>query len=332
MKTNPRGDRHIPWSIAAPPEVMTEYVGVRLGEYYGDPAVMLSTQLKAGEIFHELYGLPRRTHVSPSYSAYVEASQLGVEVIFPEDNVPMPKGAVMREAAEVGRLRILDPRRKGLMAKTIRTYHYMVEHAPEGITVGLGGTEGPVTTAVMVRGQDFFVDIVEQPRRMHRLLDLVTETSLLIRSTIEEITGRKLRRAGIADDLSGLLSPTQYEEFAYPYQKRIYDAFGAEGRSLHSELLRREHLKFLPRLGVTHYDPGCDQYLEVRDLVEEIPDIPFSFNLKTSQEMMLGTPPSIRARYIECVEAGAPQMMTEICRRTPRENVRAFINVAREYD
>jgi len=83
---------------------------------------------------------------------------------------------------------------------------------------------------------------------------------------------------------------------------------------------------------VTHYDPGCDQYLEVRDLVEVLPDIPFSFNLKTSQEMMLGTPPSIRARYIECVEAGAPRMMTEICRATPRENVRAFINVAREYD
>ena len=176
------------------------------------------------------------------------------------------------------------------------------------------------------------MDVVLHPKKMHKLLDLVVEASLLIRSTIEEVTGRHIRRTGIADDFSGLLSPDHYEEFACPYQQRIYDAFGRDGRSMHSELLRPDHLRFLPMLGVTHYDPGCDQYLEVRDLVEGIPAIPFSFNLRTSQDMMQGTPGSIRAKYIECVGQGAPEMTSEICRGTPRENVRAFVDVAREYE
>jgi len=323
--------RHIRWSIGIPPEVTTEYVGVKLGVYYRDPEVMLKTQLEAMEIFYTLYGLPKHG-VSPTYSSYVEASQLGVEVLFPEDNVPMVKGPVIREAEEVYRLKILDPRRNGLMARAVRTYEYMKQQVDDTIPVGLGGTEGPITTAVVVRGQDFFVDIFLHPKEMHALLELVTETSLLIRRTIEEVTGKKVRSTGIADDFSGLLSPDQYEEFCFPYQKRIYEEFGAEGRSLHSELLRREHLKFLPTLGVTHYDPGCDQYLEPRDLLEEIPQIPFCFNLKTSQDMMEGTPESIRAKYTQAVEEGAPEMYTEICRRTPRENVWAFIEVAREYE
>jgi uroporphyrinogen-III decarboxylase len=323
--------RHIPWSVGIPPEVTTEYVGVKLGEYYRNPEVMLKTQLQAREIFYRLYGLPKGG-VGPTYSSYVEASQLGVEVTFPEDNVPMVEKPVMREARDVYRLKILDPYREGLMAKAIRTYEYMKRQVDENIPVGLGGTEGPITTAVMVRGQDFFVDIFLHPKEMHKLLELVTEASLLIRRTIEKVTGRKIRSTGIADDFSGMLSPEQYEEFAFPYQKRIYQEFGIEGRRLHSELLRREHLKFLPKLGVTHYDPGCDQYLEVRDLVEEIPQIPFSFNLKTSQDMMQGTPESIRAKYVQAVEEGAPEMYTEICRGTPRENVQAFIEVAREYE
>ena len=323
--------QHIPWSIGIPPEVNTEYVGVKLGEYYHNPELMLKTQLQAREIFHRLYGLPRGG-VGPTYSSYVEASQLGVEVIFPEDNVPMVKRPVMTDAQDVYKLKILDPYREGLMARAIQTYEYMKGQVDESIPVGLGGTEGPITTAVIVRGQDFFVDLFLHPKEVHELLGLVTEASLLIRRTIEKVTGRKIRSTGIADDFSGMLSPEQYEEFAFPYQKRIYQEFGMEGRGLHSELLRREHLKFLSRMGVTHYDPGCDQYLEVQDLVEAIPQIPFSFNLKTSQDMMQGTPESIRAKYAQTVEKGAPEMFTEICRGTPRENIRAFIRVAREYE
>ncbi|MFH1006257.1 MAG: uroporphyrinogen decarboxylase family protein [Candidatus Latescibacterota bacterium] len=114
----------------------------------------------------------------------------------------------------------------------------------------------------------------------------------------------RTRDTGISDDFSGLLSPEHYEEFALSYRKRIYEAFGTEGRNMHSELLTREHRPFLSDLGVTHFDPGCDQHFSVRDLVEVIPEIPFSFNLKTAQDMLMGTPDSIRAQYRQAVSQG----------------------------
>ena len=323
--------KKIPWSVAVPPEVKTEYCKVKLGDYYKNPEIMLNVQLKAMEIFHQLYGLPKGG-VGPTYSAYMEASQFGVEVLFPEDNVPMVKGPVMKEAKDVYKLKILNPYQEGLMAEAIKAYHFMKKKVGNKIPVGLGGAEGPITTAVIVRGQDFFMDILLHPNEAKKLLNLVTENSLLIRQTIEKVTGKRMESAGIADDFSGLLSPKQYEEFVVPYHKKIYDAYGKKGRGLHSELLHKEHLKFLSLLEITHYDPGCDQYLTVKDILGEIPKIPFSFNLKSSSDMLLGNPEIIKEKYRKAIADGAPEMMTELCCGVPKENVLAFVEVAKEYE
>ena len=193
-----------------------------------------------------------------------------------------------------------------------------------------GGTEGPITTAVIIRGPAFFVDIYRNPKKVHQLLEIVTEVSLRIREVIEEVTGEDIRRTGIADDFAGYLTPQQYREFAYPYYQLIYKKYGQNGRSLHSELLRREHLKFLSMLGITHYDPGMNPYLRVRDLREL--GIPFSWNLKTAQDMLMGSPESIRKAFIRAVREGAREIATELCRRVPKENVLAFVKIAREYE
>ncbi len=324
--------RKISWYIAIPPEVKTEYLKVRLGDYYTNPEIMLEVQLKSREIFNEIYGLPKGG-IGPTYSSYVEASQLGAEVIFPKDNMPMPKrDLVVKEPKDVYKLKILNPYKEGLMFRAIKTYYFMKRKVNDKIPVGLGGTEGPITTAVILRGQDFFVDILLHPKEMKKLLELVTETSLLLREIIGKVTGRRVETTGISDDFSGLLSPEQYEEFAYPYQKKIYEAYGQKGRRLHSELLRREHLKFLPMLGVTHYDPGTDQYLSVKDILVEIPNIPFSFNLKSSIDMLQGNPETIKDKYRKIVADGAPEVITELCRRVPKENIFAFIEVAKEFE
>ena len=287
---------------------------------------MVDVQLKSAELIHELYGLPLQKGVNPTYSAYVE-------VLFPEDNMPMVKGPVLKQVKDVYRLKILDPMKQGLMAKAIQTYHYMKNKKGDTIPVGLGaGTEGPVTTAVIVRGQDFFTDILLHPKEAGKLLEMVVEASLLLRETRDKITGQKTESAGIADDFSGLLSPDQYAEFAQPYHMKIYDAYGKKGRGLHSELLHKEPLKFLPRAGVTSFDPGCDQYLTVKNIIEEIPDIPFSFNLKSSSDMLFGNPETIRATYRKAAADGAPSIVTELCRGVPKENVRAFIDVAKKYE
>lgn len=324
----------VEWRVAVPDEVITEYTGIKLGAYFTHPEVMLEAQQKAREIFRELYGIS--TGVGPAGTCYLNVSTLGVEVIFPEDNVPMIKAPVLRDIRQVDRFELReDLARAGLMPWDIKCREYFrkaLKQPEEKPHSGAAGTQGPFTTAVLVRGAPFFEDLYLYPEAAHRLLELITENSIRLIETQAKIANiTDIESIGVTDDFAGLISPEQYQAFCFPYLKRIYDLFGKKGRGLHSELLKKEHLKFLPKLGVTSFDPGTDQYLSVRDIKEEI-DIPFSWNIKPSGEMRQGTPESIRSKYEEAVYAGAPVIMTELCTGIPRKNVSAFVEVAREYE
>ena len=325
--------RKVPWRVAIPPEVIAEYTGVMLGDYYADPEIMLKAQLKAREIFRELYGIS--SGVGVHMTTYLNASTWGLEVVFPEDNVPMVKGQIITDIRQVDSLKPPnDLTKAGLMPKYILFREYMKRELKweEKPRVGGSGTQGPFTTAVLLRGDELFTDLYEHPKRVHRLLFLITENSINLMQTLARISNiTSIESVGMTDDFSGLLSPAQYREFVFPYNKLIYEKFGKRSRSLHSELLRREHLKFLPELGITSFDPGNDQYLTIEDIKAEI-SIPFSWNIKPFSDLLLSTPESIRNVYKEAVDKSAPMIMTELCYGIPHANVAAFVAVAREYE
>lgn len=334
MASNTEKRRKVPWHVAIPSEVIAEYAEVKLGAYYNDPETMLKTQLKAKEIFRELYGISSSVG-GIDMSAYFNASIWGLEVVFPENEVPMPKGPVINNIRQVDNLRPPDDlMNSGLMPKYIKFREYMKRELKweEKPRAGGSGTQGPFTTAVLLRGGDLFADLYEHPDKVHRLLELITENSINLMQTFARMSNiTSIESVGMTDDFSGLLTPAQYREFVLPYNRIIYEKFGKKGRSMHSELLRRDHLKFLSELGITSFDPGNDQYLTIEDIKSEI-SIPFTWNIKPFAYLLLGTPKSIRKVYKEDIDKGAPIIMTELCRGIPRENVAAFIAVAREYE
>jgi uroporphyrinogen-III decarboxylase len=193
------------------------------------------------------------------------------------------------------------------------------------------GQEGPVTTAVLLRGAGFFLDCLTDPHRAHRLLSVCTDTYIAFVRAVRQATGAPAQGdVGIADDHSGNLSPAMWPEFVLPYYERIYTELGATHRSTHTELVRPAHLPLFKGLGLNHINFGEDQYLTVRDVVRAL-DVPFDWHIKTVSEMRQGTPERIKAAYHRAVADGAPEMTAELTVSTPPENIRAFIEVAREY-
>lgn len=327
--------RGIPWSLGVNEEVMTEYTGVKLGDYYRDPALMLAVQLEARAIFRTRYGYDMsREGVAPTFTAYVPATTLGLQLVFPEDEVPMPAGPVLKSPEDIERLVIADDLTTvGLMPRVIEAYLYMREHLDAHISLGLPCAElqGPFTTAVLLRGSAFFIDLYENPALAHQLLAIITANDIQLIETIDRIVGRKRDFLHICDDFSGLISPPMYEEFVLPYYEKLFTAFGVTKRILHSELLKREHLPLLSTAGITRYDAGTNQYLSIATLKEAL-DIPFRLQFKTSADLLLSTPAEIKRKYRQMVEEGAVEMGVELCRRIPPENINAFIAVAREYE
>ncbi len=323
----------IPWSIAVPPEVYCEYCGVKMSDYHADPQVMMEIQLEGPRLLHEKYGLPLRRSVSPDFTAYATGSTLGLEVDFSSVHPPSPLGHPISSIEEAVALRVPDDITKaGLIPAMLEYFEYMKAHAPEGVSVGFGvGSQGPFTTAVLLRGNDIFLDIYDAPEKAHHFLQTITDNSIAERELSYSITGTKPGGSiGYADDYGGMLTPEQYIEFDVDYLVQIAEHFGAENRTIHTELLRRPHLKILQDHGWTYIDVGTDPYLTVRDCAEVL-DIDWLVQFKTSGEMLLATPQQVQETYRRMVADGAQSMLVELCPGVPEDNIFAFIEVAREF-
>jgi len=257
---------------------------------------------------------------------------LGAEVVFPEDHPPEIKGRRINSINDYKTVKLGEPRASGLMPAMLAHYEFMKnETAGTDINVGLGfgGAQGPFTTAVVLRGMDMFTDIILYPEECKLLLSTCAEANIAILKLARDISGEEPEVIWVGDDFSGLISPQMYEEFSYPYIKMVYECFDVKKRILHSETLKKEHLKYFKKLKINFYDPGINENLSVKDILEAT-DADFSYNLFTVRDMMNGTPASIRNKYLEIISDGAPFVTAEISPGTPRENVLAYVGVARE--
>ncbi len=320
----------IAWHLAVPPEVTTEYAGTRLRAYYTDVQTMLHTQETARHIFRERFGIDCGSQRIDA-PAYLGVAAFGAEVVYPEDDPPQVRGIALRQADEAERLSIPESYYDTPAVKPVWQMYQAMCARGKKLPLGVG-IEGPITSAKLLRGEDFFTDLYAAPRAAHALLEIMSES--FVRFVRENRRRQGLPETGggvgIADDFAGLISPQMWPEFVVPYYRHIYEGLNATSRSHHSELLRAGHLRFLLELGVTSFDPGQDQYLTARTIRERVPGLRFTWNLFTVRDMREGTPATIKRLYREAVKDGAPAVMAELCRGTPADNVRAFLDVAQE--
>jgi uroporphyrinogen-III decarboxylase len=326
--------RSIPWRIAIPAEVRCEYAGTMQGAYYTEIETYLYTERVFPERFEAATGYRPSSTLAVPVPAYEGVAALGGTLLFPLAHQPMIRnqGHILETGDEVDALEVPDPFACARFRRHVDTWHVLRRRFP-GRQIGLGaGQEGPVTTAVLLRGTQFLVDCLDDPSRAHRLLSVCTDTYIAFVRAVREVTGAPQQgRVGIADDHAGNLSPAMWPEFVLPYYERIYQELGATRRSLHTELVRPQHLPLLRELALDHVNFGENQYLGVRDVVAAI-DVPFDWHIKTVSEMLQGTPAQIQEAYRRAVADGAPEMVCELTVGTPPENVRAFIEVGRTYE
>jgi len=323
----------IPWRIAIPAEVRCEYAGTLQGDYYTHIETTLHTERVYPDRFEQATGYRPPTGLSVPVTAYEGVAALGGELLFPAEHQPMIRnqGRILRTPEQVDALQAPDPYQCEWFQMHVETWRALRRRYPDR-HVGLSaGQEGPVTTAVLLRGTDFFTDCVLDPSRAHRLLSVCTDTYIAFVHAVRECTGAPQGGAvGIADDHAGNISPAMWPEFVLPYYEQIYDRLGATRRSVHTEQVRRAHLPLLRQLHLDHVNFGENQYLTVRDVVQAL-DVPFDWHVKTVSEMLQGTPAGIQAAYRQAVIDGAPEMVCELTVGTPVENIHAFIQVACVY-
>lgn len=233
--------------------------GLTLRQYFESPQTMMQAQLKA----FELTGY--KNPLFPDFGVVPVASGFGCRVVF--DNIGIP-GCERLEAEleDLDGLEPADPKAENYMGKALAYLSYMEKYKPKGIQAGPSLLMGPATVAALIRGTtDFCMDIFDDPERVRRLLDVITETSISYLKAQEEILG-PLKQLVVSDDVSGFLSRSQYEEFVVPHYEMLLCHFPDAVKILHNDA---EAAHLAGAIGDTKFDywhvGSCVNLLKARE-------------------------------------------------------------------
>ena len=328
--------RPIRWRLAIPVEVQCEYAGVTQAAYYTDIDATIAVSDQFPRRFEQVTGYRPPRSYAPPVTAYEGVAALGGRLVFSAGHQPMieNQGRILAAAEQVDSVRPPDPWRCARFRQLVAWQRELERRFPGQVGPNsLAGQEGPVTTAGLLRGHDFFLDCLADPQRAHHLLDVCTETYIRFYQASDAANGVSDRQTiGIADDYAGLIRPEMWPEFVLPYYRRIIAALGPQGCHMHTELVRREHLALLRSLKLASLNVGENQYITVRDVMDVLPDVPFGWHILTVSEMQQGTPDGVRRRFLELVDMGVTEIIAELTVNTPPENIRAFVQTGRDME
>ncbi len=252
------------FGIGIADSLMAEAAGISLKSMHFDLDAMIKASEAIRPLTVELGVPPPDPHIAGF--GYPHLASLGAHIEFPEGGEPSVFPMV-KSPEDIDALKEPDD---FLAAPLIQTRLKLVaelgQRNKDWASQRIGHPmEGPITTAVLLMGQDFLTLPYDDPVRAHRLLTFCTDSALhYIQALDRHFNGEQSMvpgPGGIPDDFAGLLPPSLFDEFVVPYWDRFYEGQQATHRSLHSELLREDHLPYLQKAKINQFDPGADQYL-----------------------------------------------------------------------
>jgi len=267
--------RRQPYSFGFADTLLAEVGGVPLDALHHDIDAICRCYDKIRPMAERLRVAPPRPRLAGF--SYNHITTLGARVVFATGSEPnvLP---VIHTPGDIDTLRDPDhPLSTDVVTQRLQTLEQLLERRPDAARSIGHLYEGPVTTAALLMGAQFFTLPYEDPAHAHRLLAFCVESALqyaeILRAHFGEVSTPG--PAGIPDDFAGIFPPDAFAEFVAPYWDRMYTGLQATERHLHSELLRKEHLPFLAELGIATFDPSADQYVTPRLLREHCP-VPFT--------------------------------------------------------
>ena len=188
------------------------------------------------------------------------------------------------------------------------------------LTAGYG-YEGAITSAVLIRGQDFLCDIYDEPEKAHEFLTLLNESIIEFKKFTNRFNGQpeRSRYMWLCDDFASLITPCLWPEFVVPYWKQYFDELSIEGsrRTVHCENTHPSQLRYLKDVGLAHYQPSVATALTIENIKENT-DVPFDWLLYAFSIVKM-TDEEIEAWVDNTVQAGIRKIRTQFGRYAWRE-------------
>ena len=296
-------------------------IGARYRDYCTDYRVLVEGQIRTAEKFGFDY-------VNTMSDPAREAADCGASVEY-FDNQPVAiveNQALLADKTKLASLKIPDPLGGGRMHNGIQALALFQERVGKDKLIE-GWIEGPIAEAADLRGiNTLMMDFFDDPAFVRDLFAFVIELEL--RFAREQINaGADV--IGLGDAAASLVGPQIYEEFVWPYEKKLVDGIHAMGGKVRLHICgnTRSILLGLGKLGCSIVD--LDSMAPISEARQQMtPGQVLLGNLNPVAVLRNGDPAAVTAAIAQCHrDAGAPFIVgagCEVPRDTPPDNLRAL--------
>jgi MtaA/CmuA family methyltransferase len=189
------------------------HAGVKYRDFCLDPAAKTSAAIRCAEDFDLDW-------VTVLSDPWAEASAFGIQIEYPEDNLPLDVGGRLTDAAAAAALqpyRALDHPRCAGRIEELRTFHKLVGDS----RFIVGWVEGPVAEYADLRGvSEAAMDFLDDPDACRQAMDVIVESALDF-ITLQVEAGAHC--IGIGDAFCSQIGPRLYRDLAFPGEKRMVE-------------------------------------------------------------------------------------------------------------
>jgi uroporphyrinogen decarboxylase len=311
-------------------------IGAPIGTFCSDPDVMARGQLA-------LYEQLGQDIIFVGCDNYYIAEGFGCVAELPVDETPHLVKPPLERIADVGDLAVPDPLTDGRMPVMLEATRLVRKAVGDEVAIRTPGT-GPFALASYFIGtQEFLIEVgmakagmpESEPEAIHRALDLAAD-ALIAFGKASVDAGADLLHCGDSLASCDVISPADYEEWAFPYERKVIQAWKEYGAKtlLHICGDSSKVLDLYAQTGadIIEVDHKVDLAL-ARSIVGDRACV--IGNVDPVTVLLQGTPEQVRAASLACLEVGrgGGYVLGSGCvvpRITPLENVRAMVRAARE--
>jgi MtaA/CmuA family methyltransferase len=302
-------------------------IGARYGEYSTNYRVLVEGQIRTAETFGFDY-------VNTMSDPAREAVDCGAAIQFFDDQPAalVEDQALLANKTTLNPLKIPDPLNGGRMHNGIRAIALFKERIGQEKIIE-GWVEGPRAEAADLRGiNTLMLDFYDDPAFVRDLFDFVVEMELRF-GRAQVAAGADI--VGVGDAAASLIGPHLYEEFVWPYEKRLVEGLQALGAAVRLHICgnTRFCLKGMAALGCEIVDlDSLSPISEARAAMG--PDQILLGNINPVSVLRDGDAASVSSAILDCHrQAGDPYIVgagCEVHRDTPAENLQALAEYARK--